>query len=167
MLARVEALDHLADTDKEALLSALLAASLLVEQEGSIRFAHQLLQEYFAAQTLREALERGESADRFFPIWWQGEVWSETVVILGELLGGVEGANRVARWLAPVNPELALEAVTRSSAGLTLDDVTTETSRALSASAQAKIHDAHLEGRVAAYRVLELMRADSVPVLTW
>lgn len=147
------------------LLDAAVSASLLADDGQTLRFTHQLLQEYFAARILLEALEADESAARFFGAdWWEAGVWRETTVMLGEFLGeGARGANRVAHWLADVTPEVALEVITRSNAGLTLADVEDDTRAALLASARGKSTETDPQGRAAAWRVLGLLDADDRP----
>ncbi|MCB9126685.1 MAG: SUMF1/EgtB/PvdO family nonheme iron enzyme [Ardenticatenales bacterium] len=148
--------------EDEGLIANAVAANLLVDNGSEIRFAHQLLQDYFALRILLEKMEAGESAAGFFgDAWWEAGIWRETVVMLGEFLGeGAAGPNRVARWLAPASPEVALEMILRNGAGLTLDDVEAATRDALLDSAHAKRSEANPHGRAAAYRVLALLDAD-------
>jgi len=150
------------------LLKSATDANILTMDGNNIRFAHQLLQEYFAARVLLEKMQIDEHAGGhahaellFEGAWWDAGVWRETSVILGEFLGdGARGANRVARWLAPVSPEVALQVITRNGAGFTPDDVEPKTREALIASAQAKINDTSQVGQATAYRVLGLLNAD-------
>ncbi|MBA3531841.1 MAG: NACHT domain-containing protein, partial [Ardenticatenales bacterium] len=143
------------------LIAAAIAANLLVVEGEDIRFSHQLLQEYFAARTLLEAMDGGEPPLRFFgKTWWEAGVWRETTVILGEFLGeGARGPNRVAQWLAPVSPEVALQVILRNGEGLTVTDLEPDTRAVLLASAQAKMTEVDPRGRAAAYRVLALLEA--------
>ncbi len=102
----------------------------------------------------------------FGPAWWEGGVWREMTVMLGEVVGvgeGEAGVNRVVRWLAGASPEVALEVLLRNGEGLTLADVEPETRAALVASARAKAADRDPRGRAAAYRVLARLDADDRP----
>ena len=158
--------------DAETLIRAAMDANILARQDDdNLKFSHQLLQEYFAAKILLEQMEADEAegghqraVDLLGAEWWEAGVWRETIVILGEFLGdGAAGANRVTRWLAPTSPEVALSAIMRSGAGLTLDDVEETTWEALIASARAKTTEPNPAGRAAAYRVLGLFDADKRP----
>ncbi|CAG1011805.1 Serine/threonine-protein kinase PknH [Anaerolineae bacterium] len=170
------------DGEAQRLLIAAQSASILSDDGASYKFAHQLLQEYFAAKILLEAMEADEKAGShararalFGETWWDAGVWRETTVILGELLGeGAVGPNRVTRWLAPATPEVALEVITRNAGGLTVAEVETETQTALVNGAQAKAEydftthtwgevnpDPH--GRASAWRALGKLRADKRP----
>jgi len=148
--------------DVDALVKAATDANILVSEGGEIKFTHQLLQEYFAAHVLLEAMNRKNSPSDFWDgNWWETSTWRETTVILGELLGnGAKGANAVARWLAPVSPEFALQVILRNGSDLSIEDVEVETQDALIASAQEKIAEIDPSGRSAAYRVLGIFAAD-------
>jgi len=151
------------------LLKAATDANILKFEGNYIKFAHQLLQEYFAARVLLEKMVADENVSNhayayglFDDDWWDAGVWRETSVILGEFLGeGAQGANRVAQWLAPVSPEVALQVITRNGAGLTLADVSSDTREALITSAFEKTSETHPVGRATAYRVLGLLQADT------
>ncbi|TVR25523.1 MAG: DUF4062 domain-containing protein, partial [Anaerolineaceae bacterium] len=153
----------------ESLVRAATDANILTRQDDDLKFSHQLLQEYFAAKILLEQMEADEAegghqraVDLLGAEWWDAGVWRETIVILGEFLGeGAIGANRVTRWLAPASPEVALSAITRNGAGLTLDDVEENTRDALIESANAKTSEPNPIGRAAAYRALGLFDADN------
>ncbi|MCZ7569320.1 MAG: SUMF1/EgtB/PvdO family nonheme iron enzyme [Ardenticatenaceae bacterium] len=165
VLPRAAAASAAAQTDGEALLNAALAASLLVEEGDAVRFSHQLFQEFFAARTLLAAMERGEPAGQFFGAeWWEAGAWRETTVMAGEFLGeGAAGPNRVACWLAPASPEVALQAILRNGAGLTPADVEPATRAALVASARTRTGEPDPRGRAAAFRVLGRLEADDPP----
>lgn len=168
--------------EAQRLLIAAQSASILSDDGASYKFTHQLLQEYFAAKIMLEAMEADEKAgsharamELFGKDWWDAGVWRETTVILGEFLGeGAVGPNRVTRWLAPVTPEVALEVITRNAGGLALDDVLPETRSALVDSAQAKAEydfSTHTwrevnpdpRGRASAWRVLGKLHEDNRP----
>ncbi|MEO8084630.1 MAG: SUMF1/EgtB/PvdO family nonheme iron enzyme [Ardenticatenales bacterium] len=153
------------------------AAGLLVRSGEDVGFAHQLLQEYYAALDMRTAMEDYKDAAEFFRAgegWWDPGSWRVTTVILGELLGGrATGPNKVARWLAPVSPEVALDVIAKNGEGLTIEadeddpthksDLEDATRAALIASARAKLDEPHPHGRAAAYRVLGRLNADDRP----
>lgn len=105
---------HQAVTEADAglLLYFAVSASIL-EQTDTVRFSHQLLQEYFAAYEMGEDLQRGVPASKYFPAeaWWTPAGWEETTL----LLAGMEGdATRVVEWLTPTQPDLAYRVVTES-----------------------------------------------------
>ncbi len=158
----------IARADAADLTRAALDANILTTQGDDLKFAHQLLQEYFAAKVLLEKMTADEAdktsaraAALFGAAWWQPGVWRETTIILGEFLGeGAAGANRAARWLAAVTPWTALEGITRHAAGLTVADVEPGTRAALIESARAKGAESDPVGRAAAYRVLGALAAD-------
>jgi formylglycine-generating enzyme required for sulfatase activity len=102
------------EVEAKLLLYFAVSASIL-EQSETIRFSHQLLQEYFAAYEMGEDLRRGVPATRYFPSedWWMPTGWEETAL----LLAGMEGdATRVVEWLTPVQPDLAYRVATESGA---------------------------------------------------
>jgi hypothetical protein len=84
-------------------------------------------------------------------------------VILGELLGGVEGANRIVRWLAPVSPEIALSVILQNGAGLTVNEIEEATKTVLLDSIDPKTTQKDPRGRASAYRVLGLADWDTRP----
>ncbi len=98
--------------DADLLLYFAVSASIL-DQTDSIRFSHQLLQEYFAAYEMGEDLRRGVPASKYFPSdeWWTPTGWEETAL----LLAGMQGdASAVVTWLTPVQPDLAYKVATES-----------------------------------------------------
>jgi formylglycine-generating enzyme required for sulfatase activity len=163
-----EAIEAAGRPDAETVVKAALDANLLaLDGDESVKFAHQLLQEYFAVRILLEAFTLWETdptqptAASFFEPWWKPGVWRETTVILGELLGdGAVGANRAARWLAGVTPEIALDVILRNGAGLTLTDVADDTCVALVQGAKYRTGEPNPVGQAAAYRVLGVFDAD-------
>ncbi|MBE2192619.1 MAG: SUMF1/EgtB/PvdO family nonheme iron enzyme [Anaerolinea sp.] len=169
-------------TQVSTLLRAATDANILSAEGDNLKYAHQLLQEYFAAKIMLEAMEADDKAgsharamELFGKDWWDAGVWRETTVILGEFLGeGAVGPNRVTRWLAPVTPEVALEVITRNAGGLSVADVEAETQTALVNGAQAKAEynfSSHTwrelnpdpRGRASAWRVLGKLREDNRP----
>jgi len=100
------------DIDPERLLYFAISASIL-EQTDTVRFSHQLLQEYFAAYEMGEDLRLGVPASKYFPSdeWWTPTGWEETAL----LLAGMQGdASAVVEWLTPVQPDLAYKVATES-----------------------------------------------------
>lgn len=98
--------------EAKLLLYFAISAGIL-EQSDTIRFSHQLLQDYFAACEMGEDLRRGVPATRYFPSEdrWVPTGWDETAL----LLAGMEGdATRVVEWLTPVQPDLAYRIVMES-----------------------------------------------------
>ena len=159
-LSRAAALRAVDAPDAETLLRTAEAARLIQYGE-TVRFTHQLLQEYFATAELRDAMSKGDPAARFFGnTWWEAGAWRETVVILGELMGK---PNDVAQWLAPATPDIALSVILDNGDGLTLADVTPETRDALITSANARATEPDPRGRAAAYRILGQFKADDRP----
>jgi hypothetical protein len=162
IIARNDALAAINQPDGETLLQKAESANLIqIQGTDTIRFTHQLLQEYFATAELCTAIERHESPHRFFSAeWWEAGPYRETFVILGEVQ---HDPNAVARWLAPHSPEIALDVILRNGEGLTLADVTPETQTALIAGANARKSEPDPHGRAAAYRILGQLNADKRP----
>lgn len=91
----------------------LAASAGLISRGETIRFVHQLLQEYFAAFELGKEMHRGTLSSYFWPLdeWWMPTGWEESAI----LLGGIEtDATEVVSWLAPVNPSLAFRVAKES-----------------------------------------------------
>jgi formylglycine-generating enzyme required for sulfatase activity len=102
------------EADAALLLYFAVSASIL-EQTDTVRFSHQLLQEYFAAYEMGEDLRRGVPASKYFPSddWWTPTGWEETALLLAGMLGD---ATKVVEWLTPVQPDLAYRVATESGA---------------------------------------------------
>ena len=83
--------------------------------KDEIKFFHQLLQEYFAADGMGAALKRGVPASAYFPAetWWNATGWEESAVLLA---GMGNDATAMVRWLLPVQPALAYRCATESGA---------------------------------------------------
>jgi formylglycine-generating enzyme required for sulfatase activity len=105
------------EVDAGLLLYFAISASIL-EQTDTVRFSHQLLQEYFAAYEMGEDLRRGVPASKYFPSneWWTPTGWEETALLLAGMLGD---ASAVVTWLTPVQPDLAYKVATESGAACT------------------------------------------------
>ncbi len=146
------------ELDGELLLRLGAAASLLQVGEA-VRFTHQLLQEYFASEVMGGAMDRRESPTRFWPVekWWEPQGWEETAIILA----GVRGdPPAVARWIAPAQPEVALQALTQSGIPVNLAELDAPTRTALIGGGNAKQATPNPVERAATYRVLGHLRAD-------
>jgi formylglycine-generating enzyme required for sulfatase activity len=92
--------------DTEKLLTLATSATLLDADETTVRFYHQLLQEYFAARELGRRVLGGEALDRYWPPkrWWEPSGWEETAI----LLAGMEpDASALLEKLTAVNPVVA------------------------------------------------------------
>jgi formylglycine-generating enzyme required for sulfatase activity len=100
--------------DAELLLYFAANASI-IEWGSTVRFTHQLLQEYFAAYEMGEDLRRGVPATKYFmdDDWWKPTGWEETALFLAGMQGN---ATSVVRWLTPVQPTLAYRCATESGA---------------------------------------------------
>lgn len=94
------------------------AASLLELTRDSVRFSHQLLQEFFTAQSFEEQRANGLQAKMLWPEqWWAANGWEEAAKLAAEY---EIDPKPFLQWLAAGNPKLAAE-ITREQ-GL-LDDV--------------------------------------------
>ncbi|MCP4540105.1 MAG: NACHT domain-containing protein, partial [Chloroflexi bacterium] len=77
-------LDQVAlDCDVERLLYLASSATLLDASDSTVRFYHQLLQEYFAAREMGRRVAAGEPLERYWPPerWWEPSGWEETVIL--------------------------------------------------------------------------------------
>ncbi len=97
----------------------------VLEQIGdSIRFSHQLLQDYFIAVGMKQRLDTGQlPAERFWQHtghWWEPTGWEEPVVLLAGLYQ--DDCSPVIRWLERANPKLAARCIRDS--GVPCDAVT-------------------------------------------
>jgi hypothetical protein len=93
------------------------ASANLLEDAEPVRFAHQLMQEYFAARYMLDA--RGDEilyAQDLWPQdkWWEPTGWEEVAVLATGMSGN--DAEKVIDWLAAANPEVAAMAIRRSGA---------------------------------------------------
>ena len=81
-----------------------------------LRFSHQLLQEYSAAQRLNREMSAGVPATNFFPpdTWWQPTGWEETTILLAGLYS--DDTSTVIDWLKDAQPELTMRCITESGA---------------------------------------------------
>ncbi len=101
--------------DADHLIYLLASAGILDLSSTTIKFTHQLLQEYFAAFEMGEDLKRGVPATKYFPgeHWWEATGWEETAILLAGMTGD---SSAVVAWLTPVQPTLAYRCATESGA---------------------------------------------------
>lgn len=102
-----------------ALLDFAHAASLLELTSDSVRFSHQLLQEFFTAQRFGEERLNGLQASSLWQKekWWEANGWEEAAKLAAEYEAN---PRDFLQWLAEGQPKLAAE-IAREQ-GL-LDDV--------------------------------------------
>lgn len=82
------------------------ARAALIDLRDSIRFPHQLWQEYFAALRLLEAMKAEEDPAQHFSLnWWDASAWRESLKFLVQVSGD---RTQVIHWIAPYAPEAAL-----------------------------------------------------------
>jgi formylglycine-generating enzyme required for sulfatase activity len=139
VLSREEAAEWMDDQ----LLYRAAAASLLDVGEREVRFAHQLLQEYFTARLLRTRLEQWLGATKpvlseveglalpvkasldtpnvtamdarnFWPRCWERTGWEESAVLLAGFYA--DDCTPVIGWLAEAQPEVAAQCILQSGA---------------------------------------------------
>jgi hypothetical protein len=83
------------------------AASLLELTRDSVRFSHQLLQEFFTAQSFEERRANGLQAKTLWPEqWWAANGWEEAAKLAAEYEAD---PKPFLQWLAAGNPKLAAE----------------------------------------------------------
>lgn len=83
------------------------AASLLELTRDSVRFSHQLLQEFFTAQSFEERRADGLQAKMLWPEqWWAANGWEEAAKLAAEY---EIDPKPFLQWLAAGNPKLAAE----------------------------------------------------------
>lgn len=100
-----------------ALLRKSLDASLLESiWSHTVRFCHQLLQEYFTARALLQRMQ-DMTADELWPPtrWWGRTGWEETLVLLSGF--HPEGMEAVFRWLSETQPQMAAQCMLDTSVG--------------------------------------------------
>jgi formylglycine-generating enzyme required for sulfatase activity len=153
---------HVPAHDPAAVLSAAAAAGI-IDYGTDVRFTHQLLQQYFAAAVLGRQMDTGsDPADIWQPgNWWLSTGREETAILLA---GDRNDPQGVARWLAPAQPEFALELLTQPD--FALDSAALLSAAAAAGvidSARAKTGEPHPVGRATAYRVLGHLNADTRP----
>jgi formylglycine-generating enzyme required for sulfatase activity len=110
---RAWALARLAEVCEPAQALYLCAsASLLDDSGGTVRYVHQLLQEYFVAVALQDRMIDGEDLGRYWPAGWtRPSGWEETFVLLA---GMAVDMTSLVRRLLPANPALAARCIGQS-----------------------------------------------------
>lgn len=141
------------------LILRLAAAASLIDYSETVRFTHQLLQEYFASEILGWAMDNNVSATQFWPTdsWWKPQGWEETAIILAGVRGDPEA---VARWIAPAQPEFACDVLRKGDIQIAFDQIAPETRLMLTESAKLKKDQPSFLESAAAYRVLGHLKAD-------
>ena len=126
---RAWALTQLGDVpDAEQVLFLAAGATLLELTDGSVRFTHQLIQEYFSASAWRSRWEAGESLTTQWPEGWLHTTgWEETAVLLAGILptNAAKGMTEFVDDLLAVNPPLAARCLAESGQRLTGQDCVT------------------------------------------
>lgn len=84
------------------------AASLLEISQNQVRFTHQLLQEFFTAQSFKEHREQGWQAQQIWlkANWWEANGWEEAAKLAAEYEAEPQA---LLEWLVPAQPLLAYE----------------------------------------------------------
>ena len=103
---------------KDRLLYLARSASIIRGDE-EVRFAHQLLQEYFAARYIkREIEEKRLKSTAIWPVgsWWERTGWEEAVKLLAGLY--TNDSTPAVDWVATANPEVAAQCVEFSGAAI-------------------------------------------------
>jgi formylglycine-generating enzyme required for sulfatase activity len=99
----------------ERLLYLATSATLLDADDATVRFYHQLLQEFFAARELGRRVTAGEAMTRYWPggRWWEPSGWEETAI----LLAGMEpDATGLLEKLVNANPVVAARCLAEGDA---------------------------------------------------
>ena len=89
----------------------------LIAVGDTVRFSHQLLQEYFAARYMDNEIRAGRlKASEIWrrDQWWERANWEEAAILLAGLYS--DDTTPVLDWLADANPEVAALCITRSGA---------------------------------------------------
>jgi len=100
----------------EEQLKLAVSASLL-NVSDQVSFTHQLLQEYFAAQSMDIRYHAGElKIEKLWPRerWWERTNWEEAAILWAGL--HTNDCTEIIRWLAEDNPEVAAQCIVRSGA---------------------------------------------------
>jgi formylglycine-generating enzyme required for sulfatase activity len=98
------------------LLYLATSATLLEWQGGTVRFIHQLVQEYFAAVALYNAWQAGADLRAYWSQdWSKPSGWEETFVLLAGLMPDL---TPLVEALLPVHPPLAARCIATSGGPL-------------------------------------------------
>ncbi len=141
----------------------------------TVRFTHQLLQEYFAATHMKAEIKVGRLRARAIwqpENWWERTNWEEAVILLAGLYS--DDCAPVLDWTADANPEVAALCIVRS--GAKTPDTTKERLRdawlpRLTAASEPPLARAAV-GRALAIAGLDNrkgvgLRADGLPDMDW
>lgn len=152
------------DADHALLLRLATGASLLDVGE-SVRFTHQLLQEYFASEVLGAAIDSGVDPAKYWhpDHWWEPNGREETLIILAGVRGNPEAA---ARWIAPAQPDLALQVLRDSGIPIDLNKLDSSTRQTLINVGRRFCASDLPYNRAAGYRWLGRLNGDDRPGLT-
>ncbi len=108
--------------------SLYLASSAgLLSTDDPVRFTHQLLQEYFAAQHLDIRFRAGDwkATEIWKPErWWERTNWEVAAVLFTGLYSN--DCSEAIEWIAAANPEVAAQCLISSGVGHTLSNVVRE-----------------------------------------
>ena len=121
-------------------------STLLSVNNKEIRFSHQLVQEFFACQALKNAFDNDYSPEQFFnkKSWWLQSGWEEPAIILTGILfssGDMNIVNSYLIWLADVQPNVMVRCIERAGiTGLSLDNLSSETRKIMQNSLIARIN---------------------------
>jgi formylglycine-generating enzyme required for sulfatase activity len=109
----------MAATEASGLMSTeqlnLARDASLLEVSDTVRFSHQLLQEYFVALGMRARIVEGKlPAERLWPSdhWWRRNGWEEAVVFLAGL--APDDPTLVIEWLRDAQPGLLRQCLEES-----------------------------------------------------
>lgn len=105
-LTRCEVTEN--QTMSEEQLKFAAAASLLELTNDTVRFSHQLLQEYFTAQSFEARIRQGLKATELWQPenWWEPNGWEEAAKLAADYEAD---PSEFLHWLAAGNPRLAVE----------------------------------------------------------
>ncbi len=158
--------------DPERILYLMTSATLLDADEVTVRFYHQLLQEYFAAREMGKRVEAGESLTRYWSPdrWWEPSGWEETTILM---TGMAEDATRFLERLIQVNPVVAArcliegnpeadDRVEQSIASVLIEAMTGST-----APAEARTHTGRALAKLGDPRPGVGLRDDGLPDIVW
>jgi len=103
------------DCDTDRLLYLATSASLLDVDDASVRFHHQLLQEYFAAREMGRRVAAGEPLGYYWlpDRWWEPSGWEETAILM---TGMKADASLLLEDLLAVNPVVAARCLVEAGA---------------------------------------------------
>lgn len=157
---------QLEENEPHLIVQCLMNTGLLVFA-SNISFSHDLFREYFAAFILKQEIDKGEPATKYWLTeeWWKVTGWEEIVIFLA---GTYVDCTPVVKWLAEVQPELAYKCGTQL--GLKCDPQVLETIQLPSADKRLSPRATAAWGKSIAPsddRVGVSVRRDGLPDITW